>query len=154
KNNIALALHRAHRDTEAGAAFDEGLQIAKDIDDTTAQAWLLNNHAYMLFEQGDLHTALELQTQKLELGGRRGDAASRQALAHAAIAEIMRLQGDLPGAHAHLDAADKLIHGSDARRFGSWVLEQRGEVERVEDHLAEAREHLEQALQLTTDDMA
>jgi tRNA A-37 threonylcarbamoyl transferase component Bud32/TolB-like protein/Tfp pilus assembly protein PilF len=146
-NNIGLAAHRDRRDDAASKAFDQGLRLATQIGDTTAQAWLLQNWGFMLIDQGELPHALELANQKLELGGARGDSPASQAAAHANIAEILRLQGDLAGAKTHAKVADDLLRGVDERLFAAFNNDQLGEIARAEDDLVTARKLLLQGVQ-------
>jgi tetratricopeptide (TPR) repeat protein/TolB-like protein len=145
-NNIGLAHHRRHRDTEAGRSYAEGLALAEAIGDTEAQSWLLNNWAYLYFDAGDLGKALELDMKKLELGGERGDLPSSQAAAHINVSEILRLRGDLAGATKHCNAADDLLRGLDARRFAAYTANYCGELLRVQDDIAGAKKRFEQAI--------
>ncbi|HEX7699162.1 MAG TPA: protein kinase [Kofleriaceae bacterium] len=146
-NNIGLAAHRDRRDDEATKAFDQGLRLATEIGDTTAQAWLLQNWGFELIDQGELPQALEIANKKLELGGARGDSPASQAAAHANIAEILRLGGDLAGAKTHAKAADDLLRGVDERLFAAFNNDQLGEIARAEDDLVGARKLLLQGVQ-------
>jgi eukaryotic-like serine/threonine-protein kinase len=145
-NNIGLAAHREGRDEDAQGAFAEALRLATAIGDTTAQAWVLQNWGFMLIDQGNLAHALELAMKKLELGGARGDSPASQAAAHANIAEIARLRGDLATARTHARAADDLLRGVDERLFAAFTADQLGEIARADDDLLAARKHLTQAI--------
>src|SRR5262249_43809697 len=142
-NNMALVLHRTHRDDEATKAFADGLQIAEQIGDTVAQAWLLQGWSYVLADQGELAPALARAQKKLALAKDRGVAPQSQAAAHANIAEILRWRGDLDGARQSCTIGDDLLRGIDARRFAAWIKYQLGEVEHAEDDLAAAQKDLE-----------
>ncbi len=145
-NNMGLAAHREGRDADAETAFAEALRLATEIGDTTAQAWVLQNWGFMLIDQGDLARAHELATKKLELGGARGDSPASQAAAHAHIAEVARLRGDLETARTHARAADDMLRGVDERLFAAFTADQLGEIARADDDLATARKHLKQAI--------
>jgi tetratricopeptide (TPR) repeat protein len=152
-NNIGLAAHRDHNDADAQAAFEEALRHAAEIGDTTAQAWVLNNWASLLYDKGELPRALELFKKKLALGDARGEGPDGRALAHVNIAEILRWQGDLRGARQHGEAAEELLRGLDARRYAAWVGYQVAEIQRAGDDLAGARKRLQQALGWASDVM-
>ncbi len=150
-NNIGLAAHRDRREGDAARAFEDALKLATEIGDTTAQAWVLQNWSFMLIDQGELKRALELSNQKLELGGARGDSRASQAAAHANVAEILRLRGDLPGARTHAQTAVDLLRGVDERLFAAFTADQLGEIDRAEGDLAGARKQLEQAIRWASD---
>jgi tetratricopeptide (TPR) repeat protein len=152
-NNLALADHRKHRDREATETFAKALALATSVDDTQAQAWVLNNWAYVLADAGDLPRALELDQQKLNLGAERGVQASSLAAAHVNIAEILRWRGDLAGARDHCETAQNLLRGLDARRFAAHGAYQCGAIDHAEDDLEGAKKWLDQAMIWASDVM-
>ncbi|HEY5949931.1 MAG TPA: tetratricopeptide repeat protein, partial [Kofleriaceae bacterium] len=152
-NNVALALHRKHRDSEAMTTFADALEIAQEVGDTQAQAWVLHNWGYLMADTGDLTKAVELIRKKLDLGVERGVTTSSLAAAHVNLSEILRWRGDLAGAQEHCNAAEDLLRGTDARRFAAYLALHCGEVLRAKDDLPGAIKRFTQAIGWASDVM-